>query len=87
MLTWDKQTFGYGGNLRRDSKCVYIHKETEFLLWFDNIKCIWMFAVCITINTALLGAPKKEHTSRSEILKHKLIHQYCCSGCGCYLAG
>lgn len=32
MLSWNKQTFGYGGNLRKDSKCVYIHKETEFLL-------------------------------------------------------
>lgn len=56
MLTWDKQTFGYGGKLRKDSKCVYIRKETEFLLKFDNIKCIWMFAVCITINTALIVA-------------------------------
>lgn len=32
MLTWDKQTFGYGDNLRKDSECVYIRKETEFLL-------------------------------------------------------
>lgn len=47
MLTWDKQTFGYGGKLRKDSKCVYIRKETEFLL---------KFAVCITINTALIVA-------------------------------